>query len=70
MLEHLVAFGRLVFQKELIDDDCGICQFAQPGDPLSVNLQPNEFPLPVESYRVAAHSRPRANGVMSKIMYI
>jgi hypothetical protein len=44
MLEHLVAFGRLVFQKELIDDDCGICLFAQPGDPLSVNFQPNEFP--------------------------
>jgi hypothetical protein len=32
MLEHLAAFGRLVFQKELIDDDCGICLFAQPGD--------------------------------------
>jgi len=32
MLEHLIAFGRLVFPKELIDDDCGICQFGQPGD--------------------------------------
>jgi hypothetical protein len=31
MLEHSAAFGRLVFQKELIDDDCGLCRFAQPG---------------------------------------
>ena len=31
MLEHLIAFGRLVFPKELIDDDCGICLFGQPG---------------------------------------
>jgi hypothetical protein len=31
MPEHRVAFGRLVFLKELIDDDCRICLFAQPG---------------------------------------
>jgi len=31
-LEHLVAFGRLVLQMELIDGDCGIYLFERPGD--------------------------------------
>lgn len=60
-LEHVVAFGRLVLQKELIDDDLRNMPVGAAGRPLSVIFRVS---LPVESYRVAAHSTPPADRVL------
>ncbi len=43
MLQHLVAFGGLVFQEELIDDNCGVRLLAQPGHSLRQIFSPMSF---------------------------